>query len=210
MPEGTLVELPVVVSHAPSSLRRKDSGYWVVAYTDYACRAAAFVLSEVYDSLYLWYVPPDLMNLMRSLDLVTVLGNRQNVEELYGLLDVIAATDFSLHAPAQRLRFAHARAETAHGADFLFYNPWQGRVMSRAEYTAMRTRGRLQMPAGHPVGFNWDEEVAGWDGRRYVRPDGVDVVDCGATPVSGYSTQRVVPLFPGSQTLGNPSVGVGS
>ena len=106
LPAGCLVELPTVVSHTLSRIRNRNSGWWVVVYTEYTARAAAFILSEVYDSLILWYVPPALRALIRSLDLSWVLGNESNVEELGGLLDVIAGTNFTHHAPAQRLRLA--------------------------------------------------------------------------------------------------------
>ncbi len=175
LPEGALVEMPGVMAHLPSKLRRRESGWWVVAYTEYAARAAAWLLSEVYDSLLLWYVPPALIELMTSLDLSFVLGNQQNVEELRGLLRVVSQTDFSLHSPAQRLRMSHGRASTSAAADYLYYDPWRGQVLTYEQYIAMRTRGRVQMPAGHPSGFNWAEEVEGWDGRRYVRPADVEV-----------------------------------
>ena len=154
----------------------------MVAYTEYAARAAAFLLSEVYDSLLLWFAPQALIALIRSLDLTFVLGNEQNVEELRGLLKVIEDTDFKLHAPAQSLRFSHDRArhlsyaEPIH-ADFVYYHLWEGCVLQRHEYLELRSKGRIQKPAGHPTGLDWGEEVEGWDGRRYVRP--ADVGDAG-------------------------------
>ncbi len=177
LPEGALIELPTVVAHCMSRLRNQHSGWWVVAYTEYAARAAAFILSEVYDSLMLWYAPPALITLIRSLDLTWVLGNDRNVEELEGLLCLISNTDFRLHAPAQRLRFDHGKASQAQCADFIYFDPWRGQVLDHAGYTALRTQGRVQMPAGHPRGFNWEVEVEGWDGRRYIRPEHADVVD---------------------------------
>lgn len=135
-------------------------------------RAAAFLLSEVYDSLLLWRAPSELITLIRSLDLTFVLGNAENVAELEGILGVISNTDFRYHAPAQRLRLAHDRASQADTAEFLYYDPWKVQVLSHSEYVAMRTRGRVQMPPGHPAWFNWEREIPGWNGRSYVRPAG--------------------------------------
>ncbi len=44
--------------------------------------------------------------------------------------------------------------------------------MNHDAYVALRTRGRVQMPIGHPVGFDWEATIDGWDGRRFVRPAG--------------------------------------
>lgn len=154
LPEGALIELPGVVAHVPSQLRRRESGWWVVAYSEYAARVAAFILGEVYDSLLLWRAPPELITLIRSLDLTFVLGNEENVAELHGLLRIIANTDYRYHEPAQRLRLAHNRASQAETADFLYYESWKGQVLSHGEYVAMHTRGRVQMTVGHPSGFN--------------------------------------------------------
>lgn len=82
MPEGALIELPGVVGHVPSALRRKKSEWWVVAYTEYTACAAAFILCAVYDSLVLWCVPDQMIAMRRLLDLTFVLGNKSNVKEL--------------------------------------------------------------------------------------------------------------------------------
>jgi len=174
LPGGALVELPTVVSHTLSRLRNRNSGWWVAAYTEYAARAAAFVLSEVYDSLMLWRLPSALVALIRSLDLSFVLGNQANVDELEGLLQVVMNTDFRYHAPAQRLRLAHGRKQDELIADFVYYDPWQGKVLDHDEYVAMRTRGRAQMPSGHPQGYRWNVDYPGWDGRRYVASAGAE------------------------------------
>lgn len=161
LPEGALVELPIVVSHLLSRLKNKNSGWWVVAYTEYAARAAAFLLSEFYDSLMLWYVPPALATVIRSLDLAFVLGSEESVRELHGLLRVIEGTDFRYHAPAQSLRFKHGRGNRCEVAYFIYYDPWEGQVLDRDGHTALRTMGRVQIPAGHPTGFDWTVEVPG-------------------------------------------------
>ena len=113
-----------------------------------------------------------MIALIRSLDLTFVVGNQVNVDELEGLLRITGNTDFTYHAPAQRLRFAHDPTSFANIADFLYYDPWRGQVITYEDYIALRTRGRPKMPAGHPTGFNWGQVVAGWDGQFYVHPEG--------------------------------------
>ena len=71
------------------------------------------------------------------------MGNAQNIEKLEVLLKIIDETDFTWHAPAQRLRFEHNRSSTVAGTNFLFYNPWEGRILTRLRYVALRTRSRL-------------------------------------------------------------------
>ena len=42
------------------------------------------------------------------------------------------------------------------------------------QYEALRTYGHLQMPIGHPIGYNFEEEVPGWDGKSYTPVDAGD------------------------------------
>ena len=75
-------------------MMRRESGWWTVAYTDFVCRTAAFMLTDVYDSLRLWRLSTAMIEAMRSLDLVSILGSQGNVDELMGLLNSIEGTDF--------------------------------------------------------------------------------------------------------------------
>ena len=88
--QGCHSELPTVFSYKTSALMRRDYGYWVVDFTEQACKVAAFILFDVYESLRLWWLSPTLIAAMRALDLSFVLGSQANAEELYRLLDVIA------------------------------------------------------------------------------------------------------------------------
>ncbi len=171
--EGCAVGLPSVFSYKPSALMSRSSGYWVVAYTEQACKAAAFVLWETYDSLRLWWLPSGLIRAMRALDLRCVLGSQTNADELTHLLTLIESTDFARLPPHQSLRYAdipRLRGSRLPGADFAHYNPWTRRLMTQEEYEALRTQGRPQMPGGYPTGYNFDVQLPGWDGRVYNPP----------------------------------------
>lgn len=169
--QGCLVELPPAVSYIPSRLMNRHSGYWVVMYTDFVCRTAARVLSDVYDCLRLWWISPATIAACRALDLTSVLGSQANVDELLELLNVIENTDFEYRPAAQSLRYSvgsHCLGRTGDGADFIYYDPWSRRRLSFWQYENLRLQGRKQMPAGHPVGFDFDISLPGWDGRVYT------------------------------------------
>ena len=143
--QGCTPELPTVVSYKTSQLMRRDSGWWVVVYTEHACKTAAYLLMDVYDSLRLWWIPTALIEAIRALDLVEVLGNQANVHELNQLLQVIESTDFTMVDSQNSLRYANTGfcpGRTAPGGDFIYYDPWTRTKLSKSQYEAMRTRGR--------------------------------------------------------------------
>ena len=105
--------------------------------------------------------------------LLGVLGNQSNVHELNQLLQVIESTDFTMVDSQNSLRYANTGfcpGRTAPGGDFIYYDPWARTKLSKSQYEAMRTRGRKQMLSGHPVGYDFDVFVDGWDGRDYSPP----------------------------------------
>lgn len=53
-------------------LRDPKSGWWVVAYTAFAAKTAAFLLCEVYDSFHLWALSAEMIANIRALYLVRV------------------------------------------------------------------------------------------------------------------------------------------
>ena len=88
------VELPLVLTYKTIWLLDRRSGWWVVAYTDNAAKTAAFILMDVYDNLRLRWLPTALIEGIRRLPLLQILGNRSNVQELHRLLRVIEKTKF--------------------------------------------------------------------------------------------------------------------
>ena len=71
------------------------------------------------------------------------------------------------------LRYANlgfCPGRTAPGGDFIHYDPCTRTKLSKNQFEAMRTRGRKQMIAGHPVRYDFDVVVDGWDGRDYSPP----------------------------------------
>ena len=85
---------------------RRDSGYWIVSFTEQACKVAAFILFDVCDSLGLWWVSTTLIAAIKGLDLSLVLGSQANVGELHRLLDVVASIDFTTAEVANNWRYA--------------------------------------------------------------------------------------------------------
>jgi len=171
--QGCNCELPTVFSYKTSALMRRESGYWVVAFTEQACKVAAFLLFDVYDSLRLWWVSPTLIAAMRGLDLSFVLGSQANEDELYRLLDVVESVDFTTVDTANSWRYANAWRSVGRdgiGGDFVRYDPWTRRRLTYQEYEAILLRGRRQLPAGHPTGLDYDIHLEGWDGREYSPP----------------------------------------
>ena len=178
--QGCNSELPTVFSYKASALMRRESGYWVVAFTEQACKVAAFLLFDVYDSLRLWWVSTTLIAAMRGLDLSPVLGSQANVDELHRLLDVVESVDFTTVAEANNWRYANAWRSPGRdgiGGDFIYFDPWARRKLTYSEYEAILLRGRRQLPFGHPIGLNYDVHVDGWNGREYSPPptDGDDM-----------------------------------
>jgi len=97
-----------------------------VAFTEQACKVAAFIMFDVYDSLRLWWVSPTLIAAMKALDLSFVLDSQANAEELYRLLDVVASVDFTTVDPTNSWRYADAWRSVSRdgiGGDFVYFDP---------------------------------------------------------------------------------------
>ena len=69
VPKNCPVELPPVLSYMTSQLLNPQSGWWVVAATEFAAKTAAFLLFEVYDNFRLWSVPQFLIDCIKTLPL---------------------------------------------------------------------------------------------------------------------------------------------
>lgn len=96
VPRGCEVELPMVGTYRLRELRDPKSGWWVVAYIEFAAKAEAFLLVEVYDSYRLWCFLTEMIRNIRRFDLVRVLGSHGNAEEPERLLRVIERTNFAM------------------------------------------------------------------------------------------------------------------
>lgn len=71
-----------------SSRETHDPNYgcWVVVYTEFSAKSAAFLLVEVYDSYLLLRLSVDMMRSISCLDLFQVLRPSANAEEVERLL----------------------------------------------------------------------------------------------------------------------------
>lgn len=94
-----------------------------MTYTELVPKTAAFIFSEVYDSMRLWWVAPKAVAAMRALNLVGVLGNQANVDELRRLLNEIESIDFYNIAEDQSLRYHSGEfclSRYRYGGDYAF------------------------------------------------------------------------------------------
>lgn len=181
VPQGCPVPTPPICGYKGSEMMRRDSGWWVVCYTDFVCRTAAFLLADVYDSLRLWWIPRATIEACRSLDLSTILGSQANVTDFLELLNVIEGVDFYQYPESQSLRYlgeGHRRSRWTPCADFVFYDPWERQLLTKVQYESLRTRGRRQMPVGHPTGYDFEDISPSWDGRTFTptERDDLDVL----------------------------------
>ena len=76
VPRGLYAELPPIFSYAMSRfLDDRDTGLWVVVFTEFAANVAAFVLWDAYDSRRLWCLSRHMIGFIRELDLSGILGS---------------------------------------------------------------------------------------------------------------------------------------
>ncbi|CAN8076692.1 unnamed protein product [Agarophyton chilense] len=127
---GCYVELPPVVSYLGSYfIEDPHSGLWSVVLTEWAVRAAAYILWEAYDQYRLWYLPPRLRGYIRQLDLQLPLGGVNNADEAQELIDIIGRVNWAVVPARQSGRGQEAgRADRSPGrrtplaGDFIFFN----------------------------------------------------------------------------------------
>ena len=137
-----------------------------MAYTEMVAKTAAFILQEVYDNFRLWAVSPHTISFSRELDLVPILGNRENVDEYLHLLRVVERTDFAQLPPTWRARGEKKEdsspGRVGPGGDWLYYDPFARRAISEADAKRFAARERPPIPEGHPMGFDFDTAPDGW------------------------------------------------
>lgn len=169
VPQGCFANLPAMFSYLGSEMiDDPESGWWVFAFTEWAVRVAVFLLQEVYDTYRVWAISPTLIGFIRKLDTSVPLGCGTNVEELRSLLDVIENTDFRRLPVAWRRRTSRVNdaspGRIGEGADFVYYDPFSRKLIDQT--TAERRRRMIRsVPPGHPVGYEYGQDVAGWGGE---------------------------------------------
>ncbi|PXF47025.1 hypothetical protein BWQ96_03215 [Gracilariopsis chorda] len=147
---GCFVELPPVLTYLGSSmLWDPRSGLWSVVVSEWAVRVAAYILAEAYDQYRLWYIQPRVRAGIRSLDLLVPLGAEANVEEMLSLLDYIEGVDWTA-VPLANAQRNHSRSGSGPGlgpntplaGDYIFFDPWDFRELTRAEAESYRDAPR--------------------------------------------------------------------
>lgn len=86
----------ILLYNSSAFVADRDTGLWVLSYTERVVRVCEALLIEMYDYFNLWYVPPDIIALSKTLGvgMAVALGYNANVRQLFNLLDVIDATQF--------------------------------------------------------------------------------------------------------------------
>lgn len=123
VPRGCNVELPPVFTYKAKELMDSESGWWVVAYTEFVLRVAAYLLFDAYDNIRLWAVSPDLLRCVKDLDLEGPLGSAANAKEARLIFSVVEATRFEKDPERWRQRENYecgSIGRTKTGADFIY------------------------------------------------------------------------------------------
>ena len=179
VPRGCSAELPMVFSYKMRELMDPQSGWWVVAYTEFAVKVAAFILMDAYDRFRLWALSPTLISQLLMLDLDGALGNAENARELRRMLRVINDTDFSSLPnwwSARGDAESRSPGRTGIGADWVYYDPWQRCKLPTAEEAEYRRRNApTQIPFGHPRGWDFTSATPGWTAEQVLQEGWDDV-----------------------------------
>ena len=209
VPRGFYAELPLVFSYVTSRfLDDRDSGFWVLAYTEFAAVTAAFLLWDAYDNRRLWYLSRHMIRFIRELDLGPVLGSAENYQEVLRFLNLIEAKDWSTVPESNSFRergYSNRQdlspGKTGSGGDFFHYDPWRNEEIT-AEGARERRNQVPTMPAGHPTGYkNVDDVEMGWEAGPANAEQGEDAEELGSE--GGEITPAHVP---GSAVPSSPSV----
>ena len=163
-PRGCDAEWPTIFSYKASVLIADPrSGYWVVAYTEKVARTCAFIMHDAYDSYRLWNVSRRFIELARQLNLVPVLGNDANVTEFRMMLGLIERTNFRTLPGTWRSRAKSRHHTVMVGATYMYYDPYKQVTLTEVEYERLRDRPRPIRPANYPTGYDFTQEIPGWD-----------------------------------------------
>lgn len=138
---GCDVELPPIFSYKSCELKHKDSGWWVVAYTEVAAKTAPFILFDAYDQFRPSALSTQMIDHIGALEVQAVLGNRQNANELLELLTKVEVTNFS-SLPSSSSANGHgiiaAPVRSGRGADFFWYDRYERKfiILNEAKLVA--------------------------------------------------------------------------
>lgn len=113
-------------------IEHRETGSWVVEYTERVVRVCAFVLFATYNKYELWYVSKDIINFARHLAMAmgVELGPRRNVCELMefrrDLVKYILLLPNGWRNRTYRAMDCHP-GPFDESADFVYYYPWKRR-----------------------------------------------------------------------------------
>lgn len=133
VPRGCGVEFPMAFTYSAREFRYPKSGWWVVAYTKFAAKVAAFLLVEVHNSYGLWCFSSQMIRNIRQPDLVRVSGSRAIADQVEHQLRVTEQTNFgTLPDDSSRRGEGRSLEPGLHerGANYLFYNTHNEREIS--------------------------------------------------------------------------------
>lgn len=94
VPRGWHAVLPPSFTTRRKSSLKKNSGWWVVAYTESVVRTVAFSFFDAKESLRVWALSQNTCRLAQYLNLEPVFRTIANVTEAIRILDVVTNTRF--------------------------------------------------------------------------------------------------------------------
>lgn len=133
-----------------------------------------------YDHCRLWAVSPHTLFFSRELDLVAILGNRENLDECFGPLRSIDHTDFNQIPPTCR-ESGEIKDDSEPGrvnpeGDLLYFDPFARCFNSEADSNHVSTRKRSLVPEGFKFDTDLDGQVGtvgtshDCDDYEYIQP----------------------------------------
>ena len=161
VPEGFLAELPPVLTYLGSVMMQDSvSGLWTLFYTEWIVKIAVFLLWDVYDSHRLWFLPRQVRDYAKELDLSFPLGSRKNNAEFRYLISIIESVNWddvpleqSRRSGTNRRNFWPGRVGSS--GDFVWFDPWTKELVSRDRAAELR-RNRRERPPTQPTGFRYE------------------------------------------------------
>ena len=151
------MELPPSITYLGSRLIADPrSGVLVVVITEWVARVPAFILWEACEIFRLWYIAPAIRGYAKKLDLSFVLGSQENEGEFRQMIAKVEEIDWERvpanHHKRGNRRDRHCLCRTGASGDFVWYEPFQDKVISEEEAAKLRRFPR-KIPDGHPRGY---------------------------------------------------------
>ncbi|PXF45075.1 hypothetical protein BWQ96_05177 [Gracilariopsis chorda] len=196
-------------------------GFWSVVVTECAVCTASYILAEAYDPYRLWYIQPRVRAAIRRLDMRVPLGGVANAEEMLSLLDFLEGVNWDEVPIDNSQRRLHHNGSgpglgrnTALAGDYIFFDPWEYRELTREEAEDYRNAPRM-VPPDHPRGFvdldDYYRSYIGGDPMVDNEPDDAEMAEAavpsegGADGVADGSVQHGVSGSPGPSVPTGPS-----